>query len=39
VLVGSAAARFIDPAVLKLVAGIGFIAIGVWSLSGYFLRA
>ncbi len=38
VLVGGVAARFVDPAVLKLLAGIGFIAIGIWSMAGYFLR-
>ena len=38
VVVGGITARFVDPAVLKLIAGIGFIAIGIWSLSGYFLR-
>lgn len=32
VLVGSQLERFISPATLKLVAGIGFIVIGAWTL-------
>lgn len=32
VLVGSQLERFISPEKLKLVAGIGFIAIGIWTL-------
>ncbi len=32
VLVGSQLERFISPQKLKMVAGIGFIAIGVWTL-------
>jgi putative Ca2+/H+ antiporter (TMEM165/GDT1 family) len=32
VLLGSQVARFVTPATLHLVAGIGFVAIGVWML-------
>lgn len=32
VLVGSQVERFISPQKLKMVAGIGFIAIGIWTL-------
>lgn len=39
VLLGGVAARLIDPATLKLIAGIGFIGIGAWMLAGHFLRA
>lgn len=36
VLVGSQAARYLEAVPLELFAGIGFIAIGVWTLVGYF---
>jgi len=32
VLVGGQIERFVKPATLKMVAGVGFIAIGVWTL-------
>lgn len=32
VLAGSALSRFISPEALKLIAGIGFIAIGIWTI-------
>ena len=38
VTLGSTAARIVDPATLKLVAGIGFIAIGLWTVIGHFLQ-
>lgn len=34
VLLGAQIARFVPPATLKTVAGIGFIAIGLWTLIG-----
>ena len=36
VLVGSAAARHLEALPLKLIAGAGFIAIGVWTLIEHF---
>ena len=33
VLLGAQLERFVKPSTLKLVAGIGFIAIGVWTLA------
>jgi putative Ca2+/H+ antiporter (TMEM165/GDT1 family) len=32
VLVGAQIERFVKPATLKIIAGIGFIAIGIWTL-------
>lgn len=32
VLVGAQLERFVSPATLKLVAGLGFIAVGIWTL-------
>lgn len=32
VLVGAQLERFVSPATLKLVAGLGFIAVGVWTI-------
>ena len=39
VLVGSQAARLLDMVPLKLIAGIGFIAIGCWALVEHFRGA
>jgi putative Ca2+/H+ antiporter (TMEM165/GDT1 family) len=39
VIVGTAAGRYLHAAPLKLIAGLGFIAIGVWSLVDYFRGA
>lgn len=36
VLVGSAAGSLVNPRHLRLAAGIGFIAIGAWTLAGAF---
>ncbi len=36
VVVGTAGARFIEGVPLKLIAGLGFIAIGVWTVVGHF---
>ncbi|MBT3990996.1 MAG: TMEM165/GDT1 family protein [Rhodospirillaceae bacterium] len=36
VLLGSLATRYIDMLPLNLIAGIGFIAIGVWSVAEHF---
>lgn len=33
VLIGKYAAEFINPKVLKLIAGVGFIAVGIWTLA------
>jgi len=34
VLVGAQLERFVSPGALRLVAGLGFIAVGVWTLVG-----
>lgn len=39
VIVGSAAARYLEAVPLKLIAGIGFIAIGAWTLAEHFRTA
>ena len=39
VVVGSMAARYLEMVPLKLIAGIGFIAIGCWSLFEHFRGA
>ena len=39
VLLGSFATRYIEGLPLKLIAGIGFLAIGVWTLWGHFQQA
>ena len=36
VLVGNQAARFLETAPLKLIAGIGFILIGAWAIAEHF---
>lgn len=36
VVVGTAGSRFLHAVPLKLIAGIGFIAIGIWALVEYF---
>ncbi len=36
VVVGTAGARFIEGVPLKLIAGLGFIAIGVWTVAQHF---
>ena len=39
VLAGAAAARYIDGMPIKLIAGIGFVAIGIWTIWGHFSNA
>lgn len=39
VLIGSAAARYLEAVPLKPIAGIGFIVIGVWTLFEHFRAA
>jgi putative Ca2+/H+ antiporter (TMEM165/GDT1 family) len=39
VLVGTLAQRYLDALPLKLIAGLGFIAVGVWSLYEHFSGA
>ncbi len=39
VLLGNLAARHIEGLPLKLIAGIGFLAIGVWTIWGHFQQA
>lgn len=39
VLVGSVASRYLEMIPLKLIAGIGFIAIGLWTLAEHFRGA
>ena len=39
VLVGSAAGRYVHHVPLKLIAGLGFIAIGAWTLWDFFHKA
>ncbi len=39
VLVGSAAAQYLENMPLKLIAGLGFIAIGLWSVYEHFSGA
>jgi putative Ca2+/H+ antiporter (TMEM165/GDT1 family) len=39
VLVGTAGARYVHAVPLKLVAGLGFVAIGIWTLVEYFQGA
>ncbi|NIR30611.1 MAG: TMEM165/GDT1 family protein [Gammaproteobacteria bacterium] len=39
VALGTAVERYLAILPLKLIAGIGFIAIGAWIISGYFARA
>jgi len=36
VVLGTAAERFLTQVPLKLIAGVGFVAIGVWSIYGHF---
>ena len=36
VVIGSQAARYLEAAPLKLIAGIGFIAIGCWAIAEHF---
>ncbi|HEX4079426.1 MAG TPA: TMEM165/GDT1 family protein [Rhizomicrobium sp.] len=36
VLVGTAGSRYVQGVPLKLVAGLGFVAIGIWTLAEYF---
>jgi len=36
VLIGAAAERFLAAIPLKLIAGLGFLAIGVWTIYGHF---
>ena len=38
-LLGSLAGQYLTRVPLKLIAGVGFIAIGVWTLYGYFRGA
>lgn len=39
VLLGTLATRYVEGLPLKLIAGIGFLAIGVWTLWGHFQQA
>ena len=39
VLLGNVAARYIEGIPLKLIAGIGFLAIGAWTIWGHFQGA
>lgn len=39
VLLGGAAGKHLAAAPLKLVAGVGFIAIGAWMVAGHFAKA
>ncbi len=39
VLIGSAASRYLEMVPLKLIAGLGFIAIGAWTLTEHFRAA
>lgn len=39
VLVGNQAARYLDVVPLKLIAGVGFIAIGCWAIAEHFRGA
>ncbi|MDX1605535.1 MAG: TMEM165/GDT1 family protein [Candidatus Competibacterales bacterium] len=38
VILGAAAERYIDTLPLKLIAGLGFIAIGLWTVYGHFVE-
>jgi putative Ca2+/H+ antiporter (TMEM165/GDT1 family) len=39
VLVGTIASRYLESVPLKLIAGLGFVAIGIWTLIEYFRGA
>ena len=39
VLLGAAAAKYIDGIPIKLIAGLGFVAIGVWTIWSHFQQA
>jgi putative Ca2+/H+ antiporter (TMEM165/GDT1 family) len=39
VLAGGAVSKMLSPRTLSIVAGVGFVAIGLWTLRGAFVRA